>query len=626
MNFWGGLLGGFLDRKYALEAQANRASELAADRENRVFTTLLNSDDPEVSKMALAGLLHSTDPRQKAKGLRGWVGETLASPYMGKIDALMQTPVRRTETTTIQGPGENIGIPSPIPGMANPAPGPTEAVTPSLTQPSAAAAPAGMPPDSLVKPGGPPPAPVGWTQAPPTPITLQRQVLQPREAFVRPLDRYALEQIAKNRADIEGDVAGYMALGLGRPEALKQVMTERLRRGGGAIGPRYEGNVLFEQLTPDEQAMVPGGHSGLMLRRTVDPQTLRPTFYPITQAFQSAGTQNEAVAGALFGKRFADLEQGQKGTVLQAVQSIKGAPTVTAALTAANQWFPNLDADTKMSFVNSLLQATQPNFGTNAPPPAPTGAAAVQQQIGGTVEAPSAAGVTPPPAPGGKTPLKVPSDLATATKETGKPLPAEAQTAVARTKSLNDTITRAMTALGPLKNSTNLDDTMKFVEKYRMGTEGDLSALEAAQLGDLAGLQQAASQTVRGGSRSQRVYADTRLHTPRFPSARQILFAHGGGVIPGIGAGAVQTISSLRGDEAMWDSPAQIYNKLASLKQANDDFIRDVEQAAQQPMTRPMPSHETTPSRPTIDQVRPGEPYFDPNPPPKGTWRVKQNQ
>src|SRR6185295_11616422 len=103
------------------------------------------------------------------------------------------------------------------------------------------------------------------------------------------------------------------------------------------------------------------------------------------------------------------------------------------------------------------------------------------------------------------------------------------------------------------------------------GTEGNPMDMDAAQLGDLAGLQQSASTLIGGASRSQRIYADKRQHTPRLPSGRQIMFAKGqtGFGVPALGAERVNKLSQLKeGDEGGFDSPALMYNKLASLKAA----------------------------------------------------------
>lgn len=230
MGFMEGLLGGFLDRKGEVEKQNIHAGELASERERRVFETLASADDPEIRQLALAGLLDSANPRKKKSGLSGWIGETMASPHLDSIGRLMQTPTLQP----VQEQHET--LPSRQSTSGQPLPASTPAI---LEAPGGDAAPAGMAADSPVQPGGGPPAPTPTvvTQAPPTPYTIERMAMRPREAFLSPIDRYAKEQIAKNRADIEGDVTAYTSLGMSRDAALKQVMAERMRRNGtGASG------------------------------------------------------------------------------------------------------------------------------------------------------------------------------------------------------------------------------------------------------------------------------------------------------------------------------------------------------------------------------------------------------
>jgi hypothetical protein len=225
--------------------------------------------------------------------------------------------------------------------------------------------------------------------------------------------------------------------------------------------------------------------------------------------------------------------------------------------------------------------------------------------------------------------------MAGQSRETGKPVPASVQTAISRTESMNDNITAALAALEPFKNDTSLEGTMKLVEKYRSGTEGNPIALAAAQLPDLAGLQQSASSNLGGASRSQRIYADRRQHTPRLPSGRQIMFAHN---VPGLNADRVSALSQLKeGDEGGFDSPAQMYQKLVGLRDANAAFLRDIQQTATgvspasshgatPPPARTSPATSTPAGAKTVETAGPGEAYWDPTLGPQGGYKIKPLQ
>lgn len=271
MGYLEGLLGGFMDRKYGVEAENRRSGELASERERAVFTHLLNADDPRTAQLALAGLLDSANPRRKAGGLRGWIGETMASPYLQQIQNL---------SPTVQ---EEVEVPPPEPRI--PTDPPHGVVPASLEAPESA----GMPPTSMVQPGAPPPKPTSYFE-PTTPFT--RMVTRPRQAFLSPIDKYTKEQIAKNRADIEGDVQAYMALGRTRTQAVQQVMIERIHnRGGAAAGSSYaQGGVV-----PDPDS--PTGYSKeLYLRSDPSVRTKIPTQPPLTP--ESAAARAAAVEAA----------------------------------------------------------------------------------------------------------------------------------------------------------------------------------------------------------------------------------------------------------------------------------------------------------------------------------------
>lgn len=113
-------------------AQANAD----ADRESKVYSTLLNSPDPEIASMAAAGLLESAGPRKRKSGFSGWLGDMQKSPTYDRLRQLIATP---TETS----PGE---LPSPAHTDFS---GGVIATPPSAL----GEAPAGTPNQSLTQPG-----------------------------------------------------------------------------------------------------------------------------------------------------------------------------------------------------------------------------------------------------------------------------------------------------------------------------------------------------------------------------------------------------------------------------------------------------------------------------------------
>lgn len=282
MGAWEGLLGGFMDRKYAVEKQNYEQAIAAGEREQKIFSTLINSDDPEIAQMAMAGLLDSANPKKKKGGLRGWIGEVESSPYLSRIQALLQTPV--TEKGSIQLPGEAEGMNGPIPGMPN--------VTPTITQP-AGNQPAGMAPTSMVDAktqASAPPQPMTYTQPPPIPTTTQR----PRQAFMSPYDRAMQAEEAQNRGGVRGRVAGYMEAGGTREEALA---IERARlRAGSAAGQTYaEGEIV-----PDTTS--PTGYSQILYLRADPTQTIRQPAMPKMAGSTRAANEPERIAFEMFGR------------------------------------------------------------------------------------------------------------------------------------------------------------------------------------------------------------------------------------------------------------------------------------------------------------------------------------
>lgn len=577
MGYLEGLLGGFQGRKADIEKQNYERSIAAGEREGRIFEALLAHPDQDVRDMALTGLLESAAPKRRSGGLRGWMGELEQSPYLGKVRGLLQTPVSETRQTlpsTQTAAGVQLA----------------PAVQPRILEAPAQEAAAGMPTTALTEQKGqPPPTPTTYTQAPPTPYTVTRA----RQGFPSPEAQARQRAIATQQGDVEGRVAGFVAAGGTREEGLN---IERARMRGASLGISH---VAVELPDGSQRMAVFDARRGQYL----DPDTQLPFLgaRPLSRTASSSwGVELEPLAMAVFGKRGNQLSQAEASVLLEAKQQQKNQLTTQQALSQASRMLPNTTVDQQMALADYLRSSTQAETaapGGSAPavggapaaggPPAPTQ---------GGAAAPTGPAPTPPPAPRGIG-ANLPPALGTASKETGKPLPTPVQSAIVRTLSMNDVINKALAALEPYKGSTSLDDTMALVAKYRAGTESDPLTLASAQLPDLAGLQQSASTLLGGASRAMKIYADRRQHTPRLPSGRQIMIAGA----PGMNANRVSSLSQLRmGDEGGFDSPAQMYQKLANLRDVNNQFLKDIENAAEM-RTQTTPSAQTPPSAATKD-------------------------
>lgn len=592
-DYLSGLLGGFLDRKAEVEQRNFALGQQASQKEASVFSTLMGSDDPEVRALAVTGLLDTANPRRKAKGLRGWIGETEASPYLEQMRTLINTPVTRTTATPL--PGEAQGLPGPLEGVP--------LVKPTLMQ-TPGAKPGAMPATSLVEQTqAPQPQPPQTYQQSGPPILTS--VTGPRQLFLTGADKIQADALAKELGELQGQAAMWRQSGFSDAEIKDLQRTAVMRRLGiGAADQSIAGEM------PDEQGVYHPAFGVFDRLRGVymDPSTHMPlpNFRPRTAgASATLGVQIEPLAHLMYGKRGVDLSQTELSNVFNVSQELKQRITPERALQLASQYMPAATMDQKFALANSLVEQTkgQP-IGPVTPggPPAPTPTVTPTAAPGATPTAPPASSGTPAAAPaakpqaGGLTP---PTGMGSATQLTGKPPAPQVQQAIARTQQMNDTIDRALAALQPYAKDSSLQGTINLVGKYRAGTEDNPIALAAAQLGDLAGLQQAASTTLGGASRSQRIYADRRQHTPRLPSGRQAMIAQGqtGIGLPALGANLTSKLSQLReGDAGGWDSPATMYLKLQSLKQANLDFLKDMEGAAQLQLNpiAPVPSHTPT--------------------------------
>lgn len=89
MGWLEGLLTGYADRHYEIAKQKREEAALAATREGEALSTLLNSPYPQIKQMAAAGILDLGNPRKRAGGFAGWMGEMQQSPHLPAIQRAM---------------------------------------------------------------------------------------------------------------------------------------------------------------------------------------------------------------------------------------------------------------------------------------------------------------------------------------------------------------------------------------------------------------------------------------------------------------------------------------------------------------------------------------------------------
>jgi hypothetical protein len=619
MGYLEGLLAGFNERHNQYRAEQMQQEHERNQRETAVFNTLLSSSDPDVQALAATGMITGAMGPQRAGGLRGWIGDMTTNPIMAQLRHMIDTS---TTTTPAALPSRNItGVVPSEPGTAGevttqttragqPGPEPTHADTAIPYQPIS---------PRVAQPPPTGPAPItGLTMGP---LSSPQPTVTRRSIFPTPEDLAAQRYRGEERGRIEGDVAGMRAAGISDAEARAAILArERGRYGVGTVQS-------IQGETPDGQrhfAIFDKQPGSPTWGQYLDPVTKQPipNFRPLTAtASMSLGADAERVAIELFGTRASALvgHPEQMALVNAVVQQRKGQLLWKDALGFANRMLPNVDLQQQMDLAQALIEGTAAPYaamiggGTaapGAPPGAPPPAVGQPPPVGpGEPVAPPTPPATPssrvgqPPQAATHPGIQLPSSMGTATKETGKPVAPAIQQALARTQAMNDTIDKALASLEPYKADTRLQTTLDLVKKYRFGTEGDPAAISEAQLSDLAGLQQAASATLGGTSRSQRIYADKRQHTPRLPSGRQAMVANAG-----LGATATQGASLLiKGDEGGWDSPAQMYQKLKNLREVNERFMHDMQTAAGTTAAPKAPAPPTTggtaPATPQVKKI-----------------------
>ncbi len=330
MGVMEGLLGGFLDRKYDVEATKRREGEIATERERQVFSTLLQSDREDVRSLAIAGLLDSANPRRKASGLRGWIGETLSSPYLSQIDALRTEPSVEPETRMTL-PGRAVTGGGTAPAIAPHTSVQQEITTPPSEAPAAGAA------TSPVRPGAePPPQPLQYSQMTRSEEpTGQTVVGPPKPFFLSPIEKYQKEAVAKQKAEIQGDVEALKQYGYDDATAVKTAIDWRMRARMGSSVPYQSvpGEIPGPDGTPIPMYaafdrtrgvyMDPDTHQPLVDFRRTDTSSSGRQFF---------GVDREALAWAKYHKKYGELSAPEASDILDQEKSMLEAEARRRAL------------------------------------------------------------------------------------------------------------------------------------------------------------------------------------------------------------------------------------------------------------------------------------------------------
>ena len=301
-------LWGYVDHERQLSQERENT---AAQKEAQLYSLLAEHGTEEFASMGLAGLAEMANPKRKAKGMRGFFGEMEASQTLPRIRELMATPQQRAVTT----PGlPSKGIPADIAMRGVPQPPPSGAGLGGVVQPPPAPMQAGgLPevlPQSQLGRGGPPPAPGdAFREMRGTPdVGRVDQVEGPRQVLMRPEDRISRDTKARERAEVEGEVEGYVAAGMDRTQALELVKQSRIRRGVGAAGMSVrEGNVHQDPSGQWVQDLYDASGRVVSTIPALDPRETRP-------GAPNYSTAMNDTAGRLFGKPYGSLSAEEKQT------------------------------------------------------------------------------------------------------------------------------------------------------------------------------------------------------------------------------------------------------------------------------------------------------------------------
>lgn len=171
--FLSGLFEGFNNAREENAQQNLKADADSRAQEAKVYQYLLQSQDPEISGLALSGMMESARPGTRKKGLRGWLGEVQGGDIWPQIKARMNelVPEDQPPAAAPTGPAApttpgSAALPSTTPVKG----GPTAAPAGPTGQPAPAVAPSGggVAGGPSAAPSAPaPPANSGLVGAPP---------------------------------------------------------------------------------------------------------------------------------------------------------------------------------------------------------------------------------------------------------------------------------------------------------------------------------------------------------------------------------------------------------------------------------------------------------------------------
>lgn len=562
------------------------------EREGNVFKALLASPDAHVRTMAILGMGQKPPT---SKGMKGFLGIPTQHPM---LDAL--TEYSKGEPPVPEGaPPDPSTLPSrqTVPGST--AEGDQVPLASRQTVQQTAPPISGAPSAAMA------PTAVTGASAGPPPV--------PRSLLAAPAEQAGATAEAQAKGRIRGTLEGAGAAGLGTAGTGDPDTDEFLTRMG-ILKPRptpsFQGNVTWEQATPEERASFPQGQPGQPFRREYDPLRRTSRLVPISPEATVRPTLRETA--------------GPSGAPEYSYLSPNAPPRPTGAAP------PIKLTDEKVTDTTGAEHITRitPGFVTPAgAPPAPAGSQgggkggdkspAQGSQLGGPPPVPGAgrqpaAGATQagPARPAGgvlqtrpglrQTPGKLEEKAGAVIDAQGNvsektalfdpnkgqyidPLTQKEMpnfvpgkvgdgmiTTLAQTQSTNTLIDRALAALASIKNDNTLQGTLNFAAKYRGGTSGgDPVGAAQAALSDLAGLQASNSAALKGSSRAAQFVVDKRQHVPILPSPRE---AANGFIPPGMKVWLGQTVENA----PAWDSPASMYQKLLLAKTNNLSFINEV--------------------------------------------------
>lgn len=281
MSVYTGLLQGFSGA--VTESRARRAAEQESQiaRDQKIFEHLMTADDPEIKMAALAGMesLASGTYKQK-KGIDRFLGRggVTPNPHVARVFEMLRSGGFEG---TGSAPAREAAPVSQAPAAAPTPKPPPSRLPPDVTFETGQGAP---PPTPLLRPADPQgghPAMSGVSfgvdgqaaaeaaaspQAaapPPQPNTPPR----PRQLFLSDDERTRRGAVARAQGDVEGDVAGLVAVGLTPEQARTEVLGQRRRTSAanagyreGEIVKKPDGSwvqVLYDPRDPSQQVEIP---------------------------------------------------------------------------------------------------------------------------------------------------------------------------------------------------------------------------------------------------------------------------------------------------------------------------------------------------------------------------------